>query len=183
MKNKLFKITTLSIVLFSTIILVQSCAVASLPSKPMNFTKSSENGLLVGSVTFPTNKPNFDGYFFKLQYNKSQEFEIDRNQIGQLDDGRTYLFAIKRPVGDFEISSVRLASISIFRAGNYEVKIGGFSIPYEIKKGEITYIGNIYFNDQDKRCDTVVKLNNKFKRDIDALKTIQPSINWSNVKN
>jgi hypothetical protein len=183
MKNKLFKIITLSVVLFSSIILVQSCAVASLPTEPMNFSKSSEKGLLVGSVTFPTNKPNFNGYFFRLTNNTSQEFQINRNQDGQLDEGKTYLFVIERPVGVSEIPSVRLFHNSGMIAGQYDVRTGGFSIPYEIKKGEITYIGNITFNDYAKKGDIVVGLNNKFERDIEELKKLQPSIDWSNVKN
>ncbi|WP_348825763.1 hypothetical protein [Flavobacterium aestuarii] len=183
MKNKLFKIITLSVILVSTIILVQSCAVASLPSEPMNFSKSSEKGLLVGSVTFPTNKPNFNGYFFRLTNNTSQEFQVNRNQSGQLDGGRTYLFAIERPVGASEIPSVRLFHNSGMIAGQYDVKTGGFSIPYEIKKGEITYIGNITFNDYAKKGDTVVALNNNFEKDIEALKKLQPTIDWNSAKN
>jgi hypothetical protein len=183
MKNKLFKIITLSVTLVSTIILVQSCAVASLPSEPMNFTKSSEKGLLVGSVTFPTNKPNFNGYFFRLTNNTSQEFQVNRNQSGQLDGGRTYLFAIERPVGVSEIPSVRLFHNSGMIAGQYDVRTGGFSIPYEIKKGEITYIGNITFNDYAKKGDTVVALNNNFEKDIEALKKLQPTIDWNSAKN
>lgn len=183
MKNKLIKIISLTTVLFSILILVQSCAVASLPSEPMNFSKSSEKGLLVGSITFPTNKPNFNGYFFRLTNNTSQEFQIDRNQSGQLDEGRTYLFAIERAVGVSEIPSVRLFHNSVMIAGQYDVRTGGFSIPYEIKKGEITYIGNITFNDYAKKGDIVVGLNNKFERDIEELKRLQPSIDWNNVKN
>ena len=183
MKNQLIKIISLTTVLFSILILVQSCAVTSLPSEPMNFSKSSEKGLLVGSVTFPTNKPNFNGYFFRLTNNTSQEFQIDRNQSGQLDEGRTYLFAIERAVGVSEIPSVRLFHNSVMIAGQYDVRTGGFSIPYEIKKGEITYIGNITFNDYAKKGDTVVGLNNKFERDIEELKRLQPSIDWNNVKN
>jgi len=183
MKNKLFKIITLSVILVSTIILVQSCAVASLPSEPMNFSKSSEKGLLVGSVTFPTNKPNFNGYFFRLTNNTSQEFQVNRNESGQLDGGRTYLFALERPVGASEIPSVRLFHNSGMIAGQYDVRTGGFSIPYEIKKGEITYIGNITFNDYAKKGDTVVALNNNFEKDIEALKKLQPTIDWNSAKN
>lgn len=183
MKTTVLKIIALFIVLFSTIILVQSCAVASLPSQPMSFSKSSEKGLLVGSVTFPTNVPNFNGYFFRLTNNTSQEFQINRNESGQLDEGRTYLFVIERPVGVSEIPSVRLFHNSGMIAGQYDVRTGGFSIPYEIKKGEITYIGNITFNDYAKKGDVVVGLNNKFERDIEELKKLQPSIDWSTVQN
>ena len=183
MKNNLSRIITLVVLLFSTSIFVQSCAVASLPSEPLNFSKTSEKGLLVGSVTFPNDKPNFNGYFFRLTNNTSQEFQVNRNQKGQLDEGKTYLFAIERPVGISEIPSVRLFHNSGMIAGQYDVRTGGFSIPYEIKKGEITYIGNITFNDYAKKEDVVVGLSNKFERDIEELRKLQPSIDWNNVKN
>ena len=183
MKKIIIKISVIASIIISTITLFQSCAVTSLPTEPMNFSKSSEKGLLVGSVTFPTNKPNFNGYFFRLTNNTSQEFQVNRNQSGQLDGGRTYLFAIERPVGVSEIPSVRLFHNSGMIAGQYDVKTGGFSIPYEIKKGEITYIGNITFNDYAKKGDTVVALNNNFEKDIEALKKLQPKIDWNSVKN
>jgi hypothetical protein len=183
MKKRLFKAITLSVVLFSTFILFQSCAVSGLPTSPMNFSKTSEKGLLVGSVTFPTIKPNFDGYYFRLTNNTSKEFEINRNQKGQLDEGTTYLFIIELPEGVSEIPSVRLFHNSGMISGQYDVKTGGFTIPYEIKKGEITYIGNITFNDYAKRGDVTVGLENKFERDIQELKKLQPSIDWSTIKN
>jgi len=183
MKLKVSKIIALTVVLFSSFYLLQGCAVASLPTTPMTFSKTSEKGLLVGSVTFPTNSPNFNGYFFRLTNNTSQEFQIDRNQGGQLDGGRTYLFAVERPVGVSEIPSVRLFHNSGMIAGQYDVRTGGFSIPYEIKKGEITYIGNITFNDYAKKGDTVVGLNNEFERDIEALKKLQPTIDWNSAVN
>lgn len=183
MKKIIVKLSFITSILIVTITLFQSCAVSSLPTEPMNFSKSSEKGLLVGSVTFPTSKPNFNGYFFRLTNNTSQEFQINRNQDGQLDEGKTYLFVIERPVGISEIPSVRLFQNSGMIAGQYDVRTGGFSIPYEIKKGEITYIGNITFNDYAKKDEIVVGLNNKFERDIENLKKLQPSIDWSSVKN
>jgi hypothetical protein len=174
-----------AIVLFGVLLAclsISGCAVKSLPLKPMDFSENSENGLLVGSVTFPSVTPNFDGYFFRLTNNTSQEFQISRNDFGQLDDGRTYLFVVERPAGTSEIPSVRLFHNSVMMAAQRDIRIGGFSIPYEIKKGQITYIGNIIFNDFADGGDTVVKLaNDKFRRDIDELRKFQPSIDWSHV--
>lgn len=138
MNKKLIKVSGIALLFIATITFLQSCAVAALSTEPMSFNKSSEKGLLVGSVTFPTSSPKFNGYFFRLTNNTSQEFQINRNQSGQLDGGKTYLFAIERPVGISEIPSVRLFHNSGMIAGQYDVRIGGFSIPYEIKKGEIT---------------------------------------------
>lgn len=183
MNKKLIKVSGIALLFIATITFFQSCAVAALSTEPMSFNKSSEKGLLVGSVTFPTSSPKFNGYFFRLTNNTSQEFQINRNQSGQLDAGKTYLFAIERPVGVSEIPSVRLFHNSGMIAGQYDVRIGGFSIPYEIKKGEVTYIGNINFNDYAEKGQVVVTYKNNFERDINELKKLQPSLDLSDVKN
>lgn len=183
MKNQLVRIIILVVFTASLSFMVQSCAVASMPETPMTFSNTSSKGLLVGTVTFPTDKPKLNGYFFRLTNNSSQEFQINRNVKGQLDEGRTYVFAIERPVGVYEIPSVRMFHNSVIMAGQYDVRIGGFSIPYEIKKGEITYLGNITLNDYAQTGEKVVGLNNQFARDIDALKKLQRQVNWNDVKN
>jgi hypothetical protein len=190
MKNKLFNFFVLSIIFISTAVLIQSCAVSTLPSQPLSFNKgTSEKGLLVGSVTFPKEKAKCNGYFFRLTNNSSAEFQIQPSQFskmkhnGQLDNGRTYLFIIERPEGKNEIPSVRLfgnSGITALQSTNY---VGGFSIPYEIKKGEITYLGNIKFNEYAEKGEKVVTLENNFENDINELKKLQPSVDWSDVKN
>lgn len=184
--KKLSKFILLFVLLIFSNFLIQSCAVSNMPTSPMKFNKdTSEKGLLIGSVTFPKETPRFNGYFFRLTGNKSDEFMLKPGwkHKGQLDEGRTYLFAIERPVGVSEIPSVRLFHNSGMIAGQYDLRIGAFSIPYEIKKGEITYIGNIIFNEYAEKWQKVISLNNNFQRDINALKKLQPSIDWDNAKN
>jgi hypothetical protein len=190
MKKNLFRIILPALILCSSLFLIQSCAVESFPSKPITFNKdSSEKGLLVGSVTFPQEKARFNGYYFRLTGNTSAEFQIKPAQIsklkhkGQIDGGKTYLFIIERPVGKYEIPSVRLFGNSGMIAMQSTKYVGGFSIPYEIKKGEITYIGNINFNEYAEKGEKIITLENKYNRDIEALKTLQPSIDWKDVKN
>lgn len=199
MENKLFKIITLSVILFSSIILVQSCAVSALQSEPMTFSKeTSQNGMLIGSITFPTEKPKFNGYFIrvsninadeKIAKKNSTEIHISPEQIvrmkhkGQLDNGRTYLFAIERPEGKYEFPSVRLFTNSGFAALQRTNYSGSFSIPFDIKKGEITYVGNIIFNERAGENDTLVSYKNNYKRDIEEMKKIQPSVNWNQAIN
>lgn len=74
MKTKLSKIIISSVLLFTTFIVVESCAVASLPSEPMNFSKLSEKGLLVGSITFPTDTPNLMVIFSDLPITLRKNF-------------------------------------------------------------------------------------------------------------
>lgn len=183
MKNKMIKSCVILTVFILTITILQSCATIALPTEPMKFNATSEKGLLIGTVTFPTDKPNFSGYFFRLTNNTSDEFQINRSQPGQLDGGRTYLFALELIPGTYEIPSVRLFNNSGFVAGQYDVRTGGFSIPYTVEKGKTTYIGNINFNDYAKKGDVVVTLKNNFEKDVAELKKVQPSLDLSEVQN
>jgi hypothetical protein len=178
------KVTRISF--FITILLlslfIKACAVSALPKGKLQFGESSQKGLLVGSVTF-TSFSKYDGYFFRLTNNSSDEFQVDRNLIGQLDRGTTHLFVIERPEGKNEIPSIRLFHNSAMIAGQYDSKIGGFSIPYEIKKGEITYIGNIVFDENAPKGEHAVTFRNNFDRDLNELKKLQPDSPCTRVKN
>ncbi|MFM9403108.1 hypothetical protein ACKLNQ_14415 [Myroides odoratimimus] len=199
MKKKLFKIVTLSVALFSVMMLVQSCAAPALSRQPMHFQKeTAQNGLLIGSITFPKEKAKYNGYFIritakdtdeKIANKNSIEIQISPEQIwkmrhkGQLDNGLTYLFTIERPEGKYEISSIRLFTNSGFIALQRTSYSSSFSIPFDVKKGEITYVGNIMFNEHSKANDTLVSYKNNYEKDINAIKTIQPTIDWSKAIN
>lgn len=199
MKKKLFKIITLSVVLFLTIILVQSCAVSALSSEPMSFRKeTAQNGLIVGSITFPKEKAKFNGYFIrvsakdadeKIAKKNSTEIQISPEQIwkmkhkGQLNNGLTYLFAIERPEGKYEISSIRLFTNSGIAALQRTNNLSSFSIPFDVNKGEITYVGNIIFNEYAGENDILFSYENNYERDINAIKIIQPTVDWSKAIN
>jgi hypothetical protein len=199
MKNKLLKVLTFFVILLATFILIQSCAVSGLSIEPMNFQKeTAKNGLIVGSITFPKEKARFNSYFIrvtgtdsdeKIAKKNSTEIQISPEQIwkmkhkGELDNGLTYLFAIERPEGEYEIPSIRLFSNSGFAALQRTDYSGSFSIPFDVKKGEIVYVGNIIFNEYANENDTLVLYRNNFEKDINAMKKIQPSVNWSEAIN
>ncbi len=199
MKNKLFKIIILSIILFSTIVLVQSCAVSAVSSEPMKFNKeTAKNGLIIGSITFLKEKARFNGYFIsvkgkdsdeKIAKKNSTEIQISPEQIwkmkhkGQLNNGLTYLFAIERPEGKYEISSIRLFTNSGIAALQRTNNLSSFSIPFDVNKGEITYVGNIIFNEYAGENDILFSYENNYERDINAIKIIQPTVDWSKAIN
>ena len=199
MKNKLFKIIILSIILFSTIVLVQSCAVSAVSSEPMKFNKeTAKNGLIIGSITLPKEKARFNGYFIsvkgkdsdeKIAKKNSTEIQISPEQVwkmkhkGQLNNGLTYLFAIERPEGKYEISSIRLFTNSGIAALQRTNNLSSFSIPFDVNKGEITYVGNIIFNEYAGENDILFSYENNYERDINAIKIIQPTVDWSKAIN
>jgi hypothetical protein len=192
MKQNIIKIGILIILITS---LCQSCAISALPSEPVAFTKeTAKKGLIIGTVTFPKEKARFQGYFFRvvLKGNDSKktkkktiEFKIIPEQIfkmkhcGEVDKGLTYLFAIERPEGDYEMSSIRLFKNNGFFTQNYY--INSFSIPFNVKKGEIVYVGNILFNEHMDKNDKTVKLVNNFEKDIKVFQQFQPMTDWQTV--
>jgi len=175
----------------------QSCAVSGLSTEPILFQKDvSKNGLVIGSITFTNEKPRFNGYFTnfqsldssqKIAKENSREIQIAPNQMwklkhsGELNNGKTYLFAFESAPGKYEISNVRLATVGMGYAIR-DNQISNFSIPYEIKKGEITYVGELNLNEYAFENDTLIKLKNNYDRDIKAVKLKQPTVNWDLAK-
>lgn len=199
MKFKILKFTLISILFICTTILIQSCALSAISSEPMHFKKeTAQNGLIVGSITFPSEKARYNGYFIritsidsdeKVAKKNSTEIHISPDQIfkmkhtGQLDNQKTYLFAIERPEGNYEIPSIRLftnSGVPSLQRTNY---VGGFSIPFNVKKGEITYVGNIVFDEYANKDIIPVNYRNNFQKDINAIKIIQPYVDWDTAIN
>ena len=193
------KITQITLVLILAILFCQSCAVGALPTEPMTFKKeTAANGLIVGSITFPNSKAKFNGYFIKISSTTADEKTAKQNtteihispeqmtkmkHVGELDNGLTYLFAIERPEGPYEIPGIRLFKNSGIAALQRTIFSGQFSIPFDVKKGEITYVGNILFNEYAGANDTLIRYKNNYQRDINALKELQPGVAWSSALN
>jgi len=159
--------------------------------------RKTENGLIFGSLTFPKEKANFNGYFLKITCKSTDPKEARKNskevrfspaQIlkmrhkGDLDGGLTYLFAIERPAGDYEISGIRLFTNSGFAVLQKNNNIGGFSIPFKVNKGEILYVGNIQFNEYAVDNETVFSYQNNFEKDRVGIKKLHPFVYWDGAK-
>lgn len=199
MKNKTIKFVAISLFLLVALFIVQSCAVSGMPSEQMTFIpKTTQNGLIFGSITFPKEKANFNGYFLKVsclsadsknakkngtEIHFSPEQFIKMKHIGALDNGRTYLFAIERPEGDYEFSGIRLFTNSGFAILQRNDILNGFSIPFKVNKGEITYVGNINFNEYGSGNEKVITYQNNFEKDLAGIKKAQPYVYWEAAKN
>ncbi len=167
--------------------LLSGCATYRFSSDLVGFDESSNKGLIIGSITFHDVDARFNMYFPKivsLSDNKSSEFTIQPNGIavykhwGELQEGKTYLFAITKKPGDYEINRIRC------HLGNYQHNIGKFSIPFNVKKGEIVYIGEINLDEYAAKTDTLIRLKNEFKRDIAGFqqKSFKTKIDWDLAK-
>ena len=200
MKNKSFKSLT-RILSLSAFILC--CSVSTLTAQKMTFNpKKTDNGLIFGSITFPEEKAKFNGYFMLITYKStdpktarknSKEVRFIPAQItrmrhkGDLDNGLTYLFAVEKPEGEYEITNIRLFTNSGIAFLQRNDNVNGFSIPFKVNKGEILYVGNIRFNENAfkqsaKDAKTMVIYQNNFEKDLAGIKKAEPFVYWDAAK-
>ncbi|MES2410990.1 MAG: hypothetical protein V4535_06050 [Bacteroidota bacterium] len=138
------------LLLFALLNFSATCRAQLLPEEPIRFHKDyTEKGLIFGSITFPEVKMKFDGYVLWMKcieegkelwkkcgkiYLEPQMFKKKHN--GEIDGGRTYLFAFEKPPGQYSISMLRLVALNVVYDGG-DTDLTGFSIPFDVQKGEI----------------------------------------------
>ncbi|MDR6762232.1 hypothetical protein J2Y38_002443 [Flavobacterium sp. 2755] len=199
-KNK--SIRSLARILFLSSFIFCTSA-SKLTAQQMTFNpKKTDNGLIFGSMTFPEEKAHFNGYFMLISYKStdpklarkySKEVRFIPSQIlkvkhkGDLDNGLTYLFAIEKPEGDYEITNIRLFTNSGIAFLQRNDNVNGFLIPFKVTKGEILYVGNIRFNENafkqsGKDAKTMVIYQNNFEKDLAGIKKAEPYVYWDAAK-
>lgn len=162
--------------------------------------KKTDNGLIFGSITFPEEKAMFNGYFLLISFKStdpktarknSKEVRFSPAQItrmrhkGDMDNGLTYLFAVEKPEGEYEITNMRLFSNSGIMLLQRNDNVSGFSIPFKVNKGEIKYFGNIRFNEyayKGKNVEKIVMYQNNFEKDLIGIKKKEPFVYWDAAK-
>jgi hypothetical protein len=178
------------LLIFLVIIITTSCIAPRVSSSALNFNENSEKGMIIGSVTFPKKKPRYNHYFprFISTNEISKEIVISpkvsfgEKHIGELDNGLTYLFALELNEDNYKFNTIRLGLVGIGGATkDYYIK--DFLVNFNVKKGEITYLGNIVINEWAKKGDTLVKFSNEFEKDLKGLKIKMPNVNFDNATN
>lgn len=186
-----------SYLLLPLLALFIGCGSASTDKAPETFNASSQNGLAVGTITFESTAPKNDIYrFFYEAASGDKKFKSknkgkitikgrnDKNESafsGDFASGQTYLFVIEREPGSYA-----------FTQYNYLDHIGSngmvssskeFAIPFEIKKGEITYIGELDYKDLAEKGSPRIFVADYFARDLPEFKKKYPAINWERAVN
>lgn len=181
-------------ILFSYLILLllTGCAHQAIPTGFNNFEiQNSKKGLIIGTISFPNNAQKFDRYFFHLKSlgekpsKNSTEINIDvrlpySSNIKKVGNYTTYLFAIKRDPGRYEMDHVRLST----NYGYFE-HIGwlsGYTIPFNVTEGEITYVGEILYNESAKDINSFIRLQDNYDRDLNFFKSINSKIDWNKAQ-
>ena len=185
---------TIVILLFALFYFSYSSYAQRLPEEPLRFHKDyTENGLIFGSITFPNNQMRFDNYNLlinyvtsdkKLRRKYSNKIRIDPTMFigkhyGELNGGKTYLFVIEQNPGQYDIPNVKFTTFKLFDYAPQYNYVTGFSIPFAVIKGEITYIGEININEYSLKGEKVISITDQFDRDKNALKEKFTMVNWN----
>lgn len=158
---------------------------------PETFAPTSSTGLAIGTLTFEGEKPVNDIYrFFYYPVSGDKKF-IRRNDgkilikaregneaafNGDFNNKKTYLFVIEREPGNYAFTQYNY--LNHIGPTGMVVTSKKFSIPFEVKKGEISYIGELTYNDKAEPGAPRIIVSGNFERDLPEFKKKFPSINW-----
>ncbi len=167
-----------------------------LPEEVMRFHKDhTENGLIFGSISFPREKIAYDGIKLNINYNTDDSKKRKKNSgkikigptmlkarhDGELEGGKTYLFTMEKEPGQYNIPQLTLTIFKVLDHSPVEKFVTDFNIPFEVKKGEITYIGEIFIDEYLDKSAEIISVNDKFERDKNAMKNLQKMVNWESA--
>lgn len=172
------------------------CSAAPSMDAPENFTASSQTGLAIGTITFEGDVPKNDIYrFFYSPVSADKKFtskndgkiqilgrvDDERKYSGDFNNGKTYLFAIEREPGQYAFTQynylTRKGPTGMVYSSNE------FAIPFEVKKGEISYIGELTYIESAEKGTPRLIVTDFMTRDLPEFKQKFPNINWDTTVN
>jgi hypothetical protein len=156
-------------------------------SKKFNKYQNNKNGLIIGTVTFPKNIQWFDKYYFRIKSDHESAIEFTINSYENAnsptptnDYCKTYVFIVEKKAGKYAIDHVRLFANDPEEASYYGW-VKDFSIPIEVKQGEITYIGDILYLEDVENRKMQMSIHDQFSRDLKYFKIKDANINWESA--
>jgi len=186
-----------SYILLPLLLLLTGCNSASTDAaKATAFTPSAEKGLAIATITFEGDTPVNDIYRFLYNAQSGDKSFKKRNAgkiiingrpkngkgfNGDFNDKRSYLVVIEREPGSYAFTQYtyldHLGSNGIVSSSKL------FSIPFEIKKGEITYLGELDYKDVVERGTPRIFVADYYTRDLPEFKKKYPAVNWDSAVN
>lgn len=145
-----------------------------------------DKGFIAGTITFPKNRQFFDKYVFRLKNDDggSTEFKIHsyenvNSPTPTNNYSKTYVFVLERKPGKYRIDRVRSKAVDREEATESHSGLAkDFSIPVEVRPGEITYMGEIYFREKLENSLLGLSIVDNFERDIKYFKRKNPNLDW-----
>lgn len=182
-------------ILLPLFVLLTACKSSAPDVVASTFTPSAEKGIAIATLTFEGEKPVNDIYrFFYSAQNGDKAFKkrnagkvvINGREGGDTFNGdfnnkKTYLVVIEREPGTYAFTQYayldRIGSNGMVSSSKL------FAIPFEIKKGEITYIGEMSYKDIAEKGSPRIYVADYFTRDLPEFKTKYPAVNWDKAVN
>ncbi|GAA4276715.1 hypothetical protein GCM10022259_14390 [Aquimarina mytili] len=149
---------------------------------------------MVGTITIIDESPVYNSYNFfyrKKNVQKGHRINIKPNQGGllrvlkpdyQIGSRMVFQFALEHIPGDYEFWSYSLFSNYGFYQEYYSPK-NHFSVPFTLKEGTITYIGDLTFYPKGNTNGFTLKWTDNYSKDIEKLKGRYPKFNWESIEN
>lgn len=184
--------------LISAAVILISCGgkEATTYASPIQLQPSPEKGLAIGTITFEGDVPVNEIYRFLYEATSGDKsFKKDnagkimiitrqkdqRAWKGDFGNSKTYLVVIEREAGNYAfITYSYLNRLGQTGQVGYNDK---FAIPFEIKKGGITYFGELNYVDKAVKGTPRIFVADYFTRDIPEFEKKYPTINWNNTEN
>lgn len=184
-------------ILIPAFLLLVSCGSnQTTEASPVTIAPSAEKGLAVGTITFEADTPVNEIYRFfynatsgdkKFQKANAGKIVITARQkegkgfAGEFGNQKSYLVVIEREAGSYAFTQYTYLN----RLGpTGEVSYSNpFSIPFDIKKGGITYFGELNYVDQAVKGTPRIFVADYFDRDMAEFKKKYPSLGWDSAEN
>lgn len=171
---------------FATVMLLFCFAEFGLTGFSESSVQGDPKGFIAGTITFPKNRQFFDKYVFRLKNEEGGSTEFKINSYENVNSptptnnySKTYVFILERKAGKYRIDRVRAKATDHEEGGElYKVKGKDFSIPVEVKPGEITYMGEIIFHEKIFDLLVGLRVDDNFERDIKYFKRKKPDLDW-----
>jgi len=183
-------------ILLTIVALATGCSTKTAATAPANFNSTFLTGLAVGTITFEGDVPVNDIYRFfyegqtgNTKFNRKNAGKIIINGRtdgqsmfnGDFNGNKSYLFVIEAQPGTYA-----------FTKYNYLDHIGPqgmvsnsdtFAIPFEVKAGQITYMGELNYVDKAVKGTPRIYVADYFLRDLPEFKKKYPRIMWEKTVN
>ncbi|KGO92419.1 hypothetical protein [Flavobacterium subsaxonicum] len=167
------------------------CSPAATNTPPATFDASSNKGLAIGTLTFEADVPVNDIYrfFYEAQSGDKSFKKQNSGKIvikarenntsafnGDFNNKKTYLIVLERDPGNYAFT--QYSFLDHIGSNGMVSDSKKFGIPFEVKKGEITYFGELSYLDQAQKGTPRIYVAGYKDRDIAEFKRKFPSIDW-----
>lgn len=169
---------------------------SSADKAPETFAKTSEKGLVAVTLTFDADMPQNDIYRFFFSPESTDKKFIKNNKgklmvkariknardfNGDFNEKKSYLFVMERDPGKYAFTQYNYLN-HIGETGTV-MSSKTFAIPFEVKKGETQYIGELVYHQGAEKDSPRITVTDNYYRDIRELQKKYPGIDWSTIVN